>query len=250
MTRIVALAVALITGLLASAAWAAEDYVVVESTASGVKVGTEVSARTGLVIPANARVVLLRADGQMVSINGPFQGVPMATPAGAADNRLFVAITTLVRSGAQEDNVRVAAVRAADPGWRAAHARTERDIMAIDVTEGGDSCIYDGGTAELIRNPSSQGRVAVLALTSAGSVPVSWPAGSVRAPWPKEVPLQDGGSYVIEEEGHSGAAITTLHMLRKDPAHSDLQRIAELADHGCTTQARLWLRMITADQRK
>jgi hypothetical protein len=68
--------------------------------------------------------------------------------------------------------------------------------------------------------------------------------------WPKDVPLIDGGSYLIQEDGHSGAAITTVHLLMAQPGRSELQRIAELAESGCTSQARLWLRMLTADKRK
>ena len=249
MQRSFIFAMAAIAGLVASAA-RAEDYVVVESTAPAIKVGTEISAQAGLNVPDRARVVLLRADGQMVTVDGPFQGVPKSTPAGAADSRLFVAITTLVRSGQQQDNIQVAAVRATDAGWRATHAESERDILAIDTMEGGDTCLYDPAAAELIRSPANQSQTSVLALTSAGSVAVAWPLGASRVPWPKEVALEDGANYVIEQEGHAGASMTTVHVLRREPGQSELQRVAQLAEHGCTSQARLWLRMIAAKGQK
>jgi hypothetical protein len=248
MQRMSAIAVALIVGLSAFAA-RADDYVVVESSAPGIKVGTEMSASAGLTVPDKARVVLLRADGQMVTVNGPFKGVTVSTPSGASDSRLYVAITTLVRSGQQEDNVRVAAVRATDTGWRSTQAKTERDILAIDTIEGGDTCLSDPATAELVRSPSARGNVTILAMRSTGSVTVTWPADNHRMPWPKEVPLADGGSYVIEQEGRASAAITTVHVLPKEPGRSDLQRIAQLAEKGCTSQARLWLRMITESRK-
>jgi hypothetical protein len=243
MQRIPALAVVLIAGLFAFAA-RAEDYVVIESSAPAIKVGTELSATNDLDVPASARVVLLRADGKIVTVNGPAQGIPAATPAGAADNMAFVAIRSLVRLPTQ--GAQVGAVRAADPDWRTAQSKTVRDILAIDTTEGGDTCLYDLAAAELIRNPAGKGTVTILSTAGAASATLVWPAGDARMPWPKDVPLADGASYLIQEDGHSGAAMTTVHVLSGGQARADMQRIAQLAEHGCTSQARLWLRMITA----
>jgi hypothetical protein len=217
----------------------AEDLVVVESSAPAIAAGATIASGSAIAIPDKARVVLLAATGQIVTLTGPFQGVPAAA-SGAADSRLLTAVASLVHSNQQESGS-VGAVRAADVQWRADTVKVPHDVFAIDVSNGGDSCLDDLGKAVLTRNPSDPaGTVTIHAMDGDATATVAWPAATARMPWPAALKLADGASYVIEPPGQGSAAIATVHLLPGAPT-SDIQKVTQLVEIGCTDQAKLLL---------
>src|SRR5271156_6541226 len=80
----------------------AEDFVVVESSAPALAAGAAIASGSAVTVPDKARVVLLAASGQIVTLTGPFQGVPAAAAGGAGDSRLLTAVASLVHSNQQE----------------------------------------------------------------------------------------------------------------------------------------------------
>jgi len=233
-------ALALIICLAAMAA-DAETFVVVESSASDVKVGTEFGDGAEITVADQARVVLVGSSGQMVTLTGPFQGVPKGPSSATPQNRVYTAIASLVaRSGTT-----VGVSRAAAPRWRADVARTPDDVFAIDASEGGDTCLYDPSKAQVTRDPSAgSGDTTITAMEGSATATVAWTAGFAYAPWPQGIPLTDEASYVIEQTGQSAAAIATIHLLKVDPTMTSVQRVAQIAERGCEAQARLLLAII------
>ena len=222
----------------------AEDLVVIDSTAAEVKVGAVVASGASITVPDKARVVLAAESGQIITLTGPFQGVPPSKAADGASGRVLTAISSLVKQSENETSS-VGAVRAADVKWRAEAAKSLQDVLAIDVADGGDVCLYDANAAALTRNPASPpGTVTIHAMDGDAMAKFDWPKGALLQPWPKQLPLGDGKAYVIEVSGQSEAAMTTVHILPPDKASSDLQRAAQLADSGCDGQAKLLLKVM------
>jgi hypothetical protein len=204
-------------------------------------VGSVVASSASLSVPDKAKVVMAAESGQIVTVNGPFQGPPQVKEGGAGGSRIVAAISSLVRENVR-DSSSVGAVRAADVDWRSETAKTARDALAIDVSEGGDACVYDPAAAELARNPSAPAAaVSILSVDGGDTVTLAWPKGALRQPWPKEMPLNDGASYMIDQGGQSEAAMTTVHVLQAGAAASDIEKVAQLADSGCTQQAKVLL---------
>jgi hypothetical protein len=241
MTPRILLGVATVVLGLAAVAARAETFVVVESSAADVKVGAELADGAAITVPEQARVVLVSSSGQIVALSGPFQGVPKPDSSGKPQNRVFDAIASLVA----KSGTTVGVSRATAPGWRADAAKVPDDVFAIDASDGGDTCLYDLSNARVTRDPSAgPGDTTITAMESAATATVAWTHGTTYAPWPKEVPLADEGSYVIEHAGRDAAAVATVHLLHADPTMTGLQRVAQIKESGCDAQARLLLAII------
>jgi hypothetical protein len=226
--------------MLASATVRAEDFVVVESSAPTLAAGAQVASGASVTVPDKARVVLLAASGQIVTLTGPYQGVP-AAGGGGGDSRLLTAVASLVHSNQQESGS-VGAVRAADVQWRADTIKAPHDVFAINASDGGDSCLDDLGTAMLTRNPSAPaGIVTIHAMDGDAKATVTWPAATARVPWPAALKLADGASYVIEPPDQASAAVATIHLLPPGAPKGDIERVTQLVEIGCTDQAKLLL---------
>jgi hypothetical protein len=221
----------------------AEDFVVIESSAPALAVGTQIAGNAPVNLPEKTRLVLLSASGRTLVLTGPFQGVAKSEGAGG-DSRLLTAVASLVRSNAQESGS-VGAVRAADIGWRLETAKDVSDVLAVDASNGGDVCLEGGRQALIVHNPHGPaGRTTIQAADSNAAAAIDWTPGAARAPWPSKLPLADGAQYLIEQQGQSSVAIATLHLLPAAPGASDLQLLVRLTEAGCTDQGRLLVSMI------
>jgi len=239
-------AVLSIVGCLAAGTAGAETFVVVESSATDVKVGAEVADGASITVPAGARVVLVGASGQVVALAGPFQGMPKAGGSGTPQNRVLDAVASLVATS----GTTVGVSRATGSAWRADAVRTADDVFAIDAGDGGETCLYELSTARVTRDPSvGPGDTTITAMEGSAKAVVAWSGPAAYAPWPKEVPLADQASYLIEQAGRDAAAVATIHLLHEEPAMTGIQRVVQLKESGCDAQARLLLAIVARDSR-
>ena len=243
MYRILAVTAGLLLAVLPMLA-RAQDYVVIESSVPALAVGATLAAGAPLDLPDKARVVLLTSSGQVLAVNGPFQGPPPATTgtseAGADD--LLKIIPTLL--GNADSRQSLGAVRGTDATWRADNAKSLGDVTAIDATDGGDVCLFDGQPAELIHNPSNAGPMNIESMSNGAKATVTWASGALHQSWPESLPLGDGDTILFEGGGDNATAMATIHLLPANPAASDLARAAQMADAGCDDQARLLIGVI------
>ena len=216
----------------------AEDYVVVESSAADIKTGATIAAGTNLTIPDKARVVLMSSSGQTVALNGPFKGPPPAAN-GSGDSSAFKAVVAMLGSG--DERQVPGAVRAADVAWRNDSTKSLKDVVAINATDGGDVCLYDPAAAQVTHNPAKAGAMVIHATDGDTTATVTWPAQTSVLPWPKQLKLEDGSTFLIEQPDQSEAALATVHLLPADKAKTDVERVAQMAEAGCKDQARLLL---------
>ena len=231
---------------LVAAAAGAETLVVVESSATDVKVGAELADGATITVPDGARVVLVGASGQVVTLTGPFQGAPKTSGSGEQQSRVLDAVASLVVTS----GTTVGVSRATGSGWRTGAAKTADDVFAIDASEGGDTCLYDASTARMIRDPSAgPGDVTITAMEGSAKAVFTWNRDMAYAPWPKDVPLADEASYLIEQAGRDAAAVAAVHLLHDDPAMTGIQRVVQLKESGCDAQARLLLAIIARNAR-
>src|SRR5690349_2235088 len=231
---------------LAAGTAGAETFVVVESSATDVKVGAELADGASITVPDGERVVLVGSSGQVVALAGPFQGMPKSSGSGTPQNRVLDAVASLVATS----GTTVGVSRATGSGWRAGATKTADDVFAIDAGDGGDTCLYDLSTARVTRDPSAgRGDTTITAMEGSAKAVVAWTGPAAYAPWPKEVPLADQASYLIEQAGRDAAAVATVHLLREEPAMTGIQRVVQLKESGCDAQARLLLAIVARESR-
>jgi hypothetical protein len=223
---------------------AAKQLVVTASTVPALKAGQTVDGDTTLTLPDGGKVTLIGADGKVVNLQGPYSGKP-GQGGGADDPALVTKLARLLAEKGSGDSNAIGAVRAAGVAWRADGVKSLGDILAINATDGGDACLYNPANAELTHDTSTgPGPLTIHAMDGDAAGTLTWPKGTALAPWPKGLPLADGRTYVLEQAGQPSAAMVTIHVLPAAGA-TDMQRIAQLADAGCTEQAHLLLSLIT-----
>ena len=219
----------------------AEDYVVVESSAAEIKTGSMIATGTTLTIPDKARVVLMSGSGKTVALNGPFKGAPPAGD-GSGDSSALRAVVAML--GSDDQRQTPGAVRAADVAWRNDVVKTFKDVVAVDATDGGDVCLYDPAAAQVTHNPAKPGTMIIHATDGDVAATLTWPAATALMPWPKQLKIEDGTTFLIEQPDQSEAALATIHLLSADKAKSDIERVAQMAEAGCKDQAHLLLAVI------
>ncbi len=237
--RCLALAFAALA-ILCAPAWA-QDYVVINSSVPAVAKGTTLAKDGKLDVPAEGRVVLITAAGQVITVKGPFSGPPPAAAGpGVPGNDAAKALSSLFNK--QQTEVGVA--RAIESHWRDDAVTTPADVFAIDASDGGDTCLPDASHAMVMHDPAADGAMTVKSLTGAGEAKLTWAKGAVRQAWPASFPLADGDMVSFELSGQDVAAIATIHIVPAQGGAGDVARAIQLAQTGCEDQARLLLGVI------
>ena len=228
---------------LSAVAASAEDLVVIESSVPALAAGATVSADASVEVPAGGRVVLASPSGQVVTLTGPFKGVPPAAGGtGAPQGNMVKTLSTLF--GHADQRTALGVVRATDANWRQDSTKTVADVLAIDSTDGGDACIFDPAHAAILHNPSHHGEMSIEPMNGGDKVKIVWPKDTLQLPWPPTLPIADGDGFVFEQFGENAAAIVTVHVLKAKDSASDLDRAAQMADAGCRDQARLLVALV------
>jgi hypothetical protein len=213
----------------------AEDYVVIESTLPAFAQGAVLTSDKPVDLAASDRLVLVDGSGRMVTLAGPFHGVP---PAGGGDKtgsgEALKSLATLFGRNDQRNEVGVA--RAVP--WRGEAIRTAADALAIDATSGGDMCVFDAGRAEIVHDPKGAGEMTVQSMGGGAEATITWQRMTLAQPWPARVPLTDGDLISFVPAAGEQTALATIHLLRADAAASDVARAVQMAEAGCSEQAR------------
>jgi len=216
---------------------AAADLVVVASTAPGVVPGSIVKSDAVLNIPAGATVTLISGAGQMVTLEGPRSGAP-GTGGGSAGSPDLIASLSGLLKGSERETGALGTMRAMAP------PAPPTDPWVIDVGQSGDHCVAAAAPAMLWRGSSSHARVVSLVdLKDNRQIDADWPAGATTLAWPAQLPLSDGGRYLVRMKGAATGTRLTVHRV---PANlpTDAHQAAWMADKGCRPQARRLLAAI------
>lgn len=232
--RIIRSAASLVAVLLmGTAAVQAAELVIVESSNATHQPGQVLDADTALTLPAGTRLVLVSADGNTITLQGPFNGKPGAAAAeGAASGAVVKSLASLV-TARDADTASLGAVRAAGT------VKALPSPWLIDVANSGHACL-EPGVAPVLWRPETAG-AGELALSPADrswTANTGWPAGSADLALPADVPFNDGEAYLFEMDGQ--AASVTLHM-KPQAVQGERMVAAWMAAKGCDRQAQALL---------
>ena len=230
----------------------AGQYLIISSTAEGLKKGDKITASQNLSVPSGTRLVLMDLQGKVITVRGPFTGVlgnGDITSNGGAQPRPYGAFRAV--SDAAEAFGRLGeALRDQQPTAKAVGAfrgvgpglglnATPLDPWTIDVSASGDWCVAQDRAITL----SSDGKrefdsITVEMVPGGAKVEVPWQRTQATASWPAGVPVRNGATYQVSQGGQTTSL--KLHQF----AHKDAtpgQTALWLAEQGCQKQASLMI---------
>jgi hypothetical protein len=227
----------LIAALLLSIvpAWAAEDAVLLASTAPGYGQGMVVTASDKLNLPDGASITLLLRSGQVLRLRGPLttsldRAMGPAQPAGSA-----VALAEALRLRGIDAS--------AIGGTRNTLAVTRRAApqdVTVDVQRSGTYCI---GATDPIWLVQPRAESSEIALRHRGNLRrLAWPRDASRIEWPADVPVEDGDRFELIVEGRARAMLTFRTMAAGNAM--DAATIASGILLGCRDQYEVALRRL------
>ena len=213
----------------------ASEFVVLTSTVSSVSVGQVVSAGQKIEIPDKARLVLINETGKTMTLKGPYSGVPGGNSA-PQKSRFIKALASLVTT-TEQDTRAIGAIRAAG-------IRTKRQALMINISETGDYCLLDGTTEEVTRYKSETfADVTIVAAKGGQSTSFLWPNETRDVPWPGDLALDDGGTYLVSQAGKDTRTMLIMHRMGGDYS-TDIHLALAMGAQGCIEQAKMMLALV------
>ncbi|MCP5368862.1 MAG: hypothetical protein H6907_18300 [Hyphomicrobiales bacterium] len=208
----------------------AADFVIIDSTDSALAAGAVVSGGATLTVAAGAKVVLISDSGERKEVSGPFSGsLDGGGGGGGGKAGVASALSQLIAGRSASTNF-VGATRSAT-------ASAPDSPYAIEPARADDHCAPPGGAPDLQRKPSRKSmKISLKHVASKAEANVKWPPGVAVIPWPGEVPLVDGDTYVAKIGRKSAKFV--LHRVPEGLV-SDAHRAVWMAEHGCEVQARM-----------
>ncbi|MEJ0070129.1 MAG: hypothetical protein WDO24_17005 [Pseudomonadota bacterium] len=218
-------ALAILIGL-GSAPARADALVVAEARGAALQAGQTIDAGQAIKLLAGQRLTLIAANGAIIKLTGPFDGVP--DPDGQRTGSVADALLKLTSQTTQSSST-LGAVRAPET------APPEPWLVAI--ASSGHRCVEDGRPVVLWRPAAAaEQQLAISRSITPGKPARPGRPGADRLTLPPNFPAQDDQGYVMAIG--SMTSTVTLHLM---PAafDRDVMRVAWLMDKGCTAQARL-----------
>ncbi|MCK6453182.1 MAG: DUF4384 domain-containing protein [Alphaproteobacteria bacterium] len=206
----------------------AAAFVVISSTADGLKKGDRVGSGQQIAVPPGTRVVLMDGQGKVINVRGPFNGAPGGTEASGLIGRLSDALSTQ-----QEAPRRVGAFRGVAPGLGLSGSSSAANPWTIDVAAAGDWCVATDQAISLTGGEMG-GTFTVEMLPSGPKTEVSWPKGQATLQWPSGVPTKNDATYQFRI-GDKTTAVK-LHLMDRKGATQG-QTALWMAERGCQRQA-------------
>lgn len=225
----------LVVIFMALTAWSslctAGELVVIASTDPALKPGSKVDASHEIRVAADAEVTLIASNGQSMRLSGPFEGV-LESPSGPSDPGLVDSLSRLI-AVENSPSATLAVFRSGPQKLSAGRP----DIWGLHIARAGRYCVRDDRPIMLWWPQSRAGaRITITRVDDdAQSVSLRWPAKGKSRPWPPELPLTDGASFLARFTSRSPGI--RLDVVVMPSLATDAHRTAWMADHGCTFQA-------------
>ncbi|MBK1838508.1 DUF4384 domain-containing protein [Azospirillum sp. YIM B02556] len=209
------------------AAGARAEAVVVASSAPGYAQGQLVADGQAVRLPDGANATLLFANGRLLRLRGPYDGVP-----GDMANRDMASRGVSARAGPGDDRFMQSDLGAARALGSPLDSALER-ALAIDPSVSGVQCVK-AGSPPWLRRPAEPGMDQLLLQDKAGGerAAVGW-TNDGPVPWPRTLPLADGMD--IGAQRPDGTPVGTLHV-RMVEATGGAALAVRMASAGCAGQ--------------
>jgi hypothetical protein len=222
MRRLLIVLLALLGG---TAAADAASLVVVEARGIALRPGATLDAAKALQLKQGQHVTLITETGSTLSLDGPYNGPPLASGGGGVNlNQTLRALISQreTRSG-EYGTTRGTVVTPLPEPW------------LLDASHSGTGCLLENRTPVFWRpDAKAAAKITVAPVDRSWKAAATWPAGQNRLAITTDVPMQGGETYVIVFNGEELAISMTL--LPAALTNDDM-RAAWMANRGCEAQA-------------
>lgn len=226
----------------------AGEFVVVEAPGGAFPAGQVIAGAERISVPAQVTLTVIRDDGEVLRVAGPFTGKLDAAAGGrakaaAGETSVVQTISRLLQTADPPQSKALLTVR----GGVGSGGSAAAEPVTVDILRSGTYCLPAGTRPVLGRARDGGFRTAVLTETASGaSAAVPFAAFVTAQPWPDALPLADGLAYRIAPAGDSPGETFVLRWM-PGGLSNDGRRIAWLAEHECVDQAMLLLNALTAN---
>ncbi|MCC6469159.1 MAG: DUF4384 domain-containing protein [Alphaproteobacteria bacterium] len=222
------------------------SFVIISSTADGMKKGDRVATSQSIAVPSGTRVVLMDASGKVMTVRGPFNGVlgsseptaptPKATGAFRSVSDAAGLIERLGDALRSENDAprRIGAFRGVGASGLGLGA-TPADPWAIDVSAAGHWCVAADRAVTLNRGGlTGFDSITIETKPSGAKMDIPWPKAQAVLQWPASVPVKNGASYDLR----MGTTTTSIAVHMMDQKGMTSGQVALwMAEQGCQRQA-------------
>jgi hypothetical protein len=221
---------AVLAVLFAAAVAGAGEMVVIDSDAPGLMPGEILDGSKPLEIAPGTAVTVVAGDGRVKSLKGPFSGVPFAGEESAPGGSALIRSLSRLIGGKSPKTGELGMMRGERLVGRP-------DAWSIDIIRSGAHCVTDRSHAVLWRPSGVTAETVTIRRQPWGEkVSVDWPAGTNSLIWPKDLPLENGGQYLVRLSSRISGTKMVVYVV---PANlpTDAHLAAWMADLGCNEQA-------------
>jgi hypothetical protein len=220
------------------AALAAEDAVLLGSTAPGYSQGMVLGLEDRLRIPEGASLTLLLRSGQVLRLRGPLDAAVERSLGEARGTGSATALAEALRLRGIDASA-IGGTRTASP---LGPARPQPQEVPVDIGRSGTYCIGTADTIWLTQPPAE--RPAIALRRGGNRRSLAWPKGAARIEWPADISIEDGDRFEVLMADRP-MAVLTFRMPLTD-ATSDPRSLAEALLLGCREQHAAALRRLAA----
>lgn len=218
-------------------AWAADEILVVRSTAPALPAGTVLAADAPIALPAGSWAILIDDTGRKLRLAGRFEGRPaerFSGPPGASSGAV-AALRPLAQTA--DAGAFAGGLRGGTSGPR----RT--DPWAISVHDSGAACARGSAVLFWRADPSREAKMTVRLGDGGQRTVVPFAKGQAQIALPASL-FAPGQSLKVELDGEPDPARVTLHAVPRS-AVSPVDQAVWMATVGCRSQAQTMLDLLS-----
>ncbi|MCE2747054.1 MAG: hypothetical protein LW710_14295 [Burkholderiales bacterium] len=219
----------------------AQQFVVIESSAKNITVGAILDPQFNLELRNQEKLTLIAQTGEAHVVTGPYRGALGSLKSQLAESvnvRLVLGRILSERS----DNVRtLGTVRrlVASTDWFLTQNNQAWNLISAE--HDGIQCVVPGGPLQLVRKRSPLAEQAQLRASDGFYQPVQWDSDQSHAPWPVNVPVEEGRVYLLRRNVGSIPYRIQFRVLDADLGQaSPAFQMATLISRNCLLQAK-WI---------
>jgi len=215
----------------------AETLVVMEARGVNLKAGAQIDGNQVVTLKEGERLTLIRSDGTVLTLRGPFNKTPAPPTAAASDPKQ--ALAALVNTRAARTSS-VGVIRAGE------EAMPLPEPWLVDLSRSGMRCMIEEQTVTFWRPDANQeARFTLVPSDRSYKADFVWPRGAARLLASKLEFKNEFNFFTIQQAGQEFAL--QLMTIPKSIAEGDrVILIAWLLEKGCAQQADALLRQLGA----
>lgn len=215
----------------------AETLIVMEARGVSLKAGAQIDGDQVLTLKEGERLTLIRSDGTVLTLRGPFSKIPAPPTAVAADPKQ--ALAALVNTRAARTSS-VGVIRAGE------EVMPLPEPWLVDLSRSGMRCMIEDQTVTFWRPDAGQEtRFTLVPSDRSYKADFIWPRGTARLPASKLEFKNDFNFFTVQQADQEFA----LQLMKIPKGIAEGNRvilIAWLLEKGCTQQADALLRQLGA----